>query len=125
MTLCLYSLPPQNPSIYVNSRQELLTIYLISIPGNHQSHQKQGESGKLPQSKEDFGGKTTKYEAISWTESLAEKHRKLPVCLETKEVPGVSQCIVVGGQTTFLWSFFDGFPQGSLNPLKCIRKLIR
>lgn len=76
MTLCFYSLPPQNPSIHVNSRQELLTIYLISIPGNHQGHQKQGESVKLLQPKEDFGGKTTKYEAISWTESLAEKHRK-------------------------------------------------
>ena len=54
MTLCLYSLPPQNPSTYVNSRQELLTIYPISIPGNHRGHQKQGESGKLPQSKEDL-----------------------------------------------------------------------
>ena len=42
MTLCIYSLPPQNPSIHVNSRQELLTIYPISIPGNHQGHQKQG-----------------------------------------------------------------------------------
>lgn len=125
MTLCIYSLPPQNPSIHVNSRQELLTIYPISIPGNHQGHEKQGESGKLPQSKEDFGGKTTKYEAISWTESLAEKHRKLPMCLETEEVSGVGQCIVVGEQSTFLRSFFDGFPEGSLHPLKCIRKLIR
>ena len=86
---------------------------------------KNKESGKLPQPKEDFGGKTTKYEAISWTESLAEKHRKLPMCLETEEVSGVGQCIVVGDQSTFLRSFFDGFPEGSLHPLKCIRKLIR
>ena len=125
MTLCLYSLPPQNPSIHVNSRQELLTTYPISIPGNHQGHQKQGESGKLLQPKEEFGGKTTKYKAISWAESLAEKHRKLPACLETKEASGVGHWIIVGGQSTFLGSFFERFPEGLLNPLKCIRTLIR
>ena len=124
MILCLYSLLPQNPSIHVNSRQELLTIYPISIPRNHQGHQKQGESGKLLQPKEEFGGKTTKYKAISWAESLAEKHRKLPACLETKEASGVGEWIVVGRQSTFLGSFLR-FPEGLLNPLKCIRTLIR
>lgn len=57
MTLCIYSLPPQNPSIHVNSRQELLTPTQSAFLEIIKAIKNKERVWKLPQSKEDFGGR--------------------------------------------------------------------